>query len=279
MDTPTPNVHERNAQWKHEWDRLHAELVEAEAADERVRARRCRREMDRIQAEFFKANSGLAHDAARVFLTQASRGNHDDYVQAANVGLLKAWPMWDPSKGTFGTFSRAYAEGEVNRTVRSYEHAHISYGDHTAAPHVRNAENALKEELGRVATDKEVAERAQLSVGIVQRVRSKRPLSLDAPMGSGDDDSQGMTIADKAISLPGTLTVDLGTLTEEEELSVLEALGKLTPLQAAVTARRYGLDGAPAQTLAEIADLIDGSRESMRRIDDAAEDLLKHVLG
>jgi RNA polymerase sigma factor (sigma-70 family) len=279
MDTNTPTVHERNAAWKHDWDLLRAQADEAEASEERVTVRRCRREMERIQAEFFKANSGLAYSAARVYLTRAANGNHDDYIQAANIGLLKAWPLWDPKQGTFATFSRRYAEGEENRAVRADEHAHISYGDHTAAPHVRAAEDRLRTELGRTPTDKEVAERAKVSVGIVSRVRMQRPVSLDAPMGSDSDGTRQSTVADKAATIPGGVVVDLGTLSEEEEREVLTALAELPALQVAVAARRYGLDGAPAQTLSEIGESLDSSRETMRRVDEITEKFLIRTLG
>lgn len=276
MDNPT--VHERNAEWKTEWDRLRTELDEALKADETVRARRCRRAMDRIQEEFFRANAGLAYDAARPFLTQASRTNHDDYIQAARMGLLKAWPMWDPKKGTFGTFSRPYAEGEVNRTVRAYEHAHISYSDHTAAPRVRSAEEALKAQLDRTPTAAEVAEKAGVSRGIVERVRSQRPISLDAPLGSDGDDDRTSIVADKAAKIPGSAGVELGDLDDAQEEEMLKALRDLPANQAAVCALYFGLAGTVPQTYAEIAETIGGSRESIRSAADAATEALKLAL-
>lgn len=276
MDNAT--VHERNAEWKTEWDRLRTELDEAITAEENGRARRCRRAMDRIQDEFFRANSGLAYDAARPFLTQASRTNHDDYIQAARMGLLKAWPMWDPKKGTFGTFSRPYAEGEVNRTVRAYEHAHISYSDHTAAPKVRIAEEALKAKLDRTPTAAEVAEKAGVTLGIVERVRAQRPVSLDAPLGSDGEDTRAGIVADKAAKIPGAAGIELGGLDEEQEAEVLSALRDLPANQAAVCALYYGLAGTVPQTYAEIAETIGGSRESIRSAADAATEALKFAL-
>ena len=275
MDTLN-TTHARNAAWKNEWDELSETAEKAELEGDTVTARRCKRSMDRIQAEFFAANSGLAYAAARVYLTRSSASNHDDYIQAARIGLLKAWPMWDPKQATFATFSRAYADGETNRAVRAYEHAHISYGDHTAAPNVKLAEAQLTAVLGRTPTDKEIAERAGVSAGIVKRVRMQRPVSLDTPIGDGEY-TRGSLVADTKSEAPEA-ALSAVDLSEEQEESVLQALREIDPVQVAVVARRLGIDGAPPQTLSEIAELLNSSREIMRRVDSSSIDAVRQAL-
>lgn len=278
VSTSTSPVHDRNRVLKAEWDSHIAAFGKATAEGDLEAAAEHDAAAKAVMAQFFNANSGLAYAAARVYLVASERENHDDYINAAFVGLLEAFPMWNPDKGTFATFSRPYAEGVVRRTVRLYTRPEISYGDYSQAPAIAIAEAKLRATLDRHPSDKEIADATGISVGIVSRVRRQRPVSLDVPVGDGEQTRGDLVGAEDDDVVEASVGGSI-ELTEEQEEALLEALAELTPTQRVVAARRHGLDGAPPQTLAEIGELIDSSREAMRRAEAKAHEALLHLLG
>lgn len=272
-ETPTVNpVHLRNRELKLLWDAHIKGAEDARAEGDSDAESDFVAQARETMSLFFSENSGLAYAAARPYLVSNERDNHDDYVSAAFVGLLEAFPMWDPRRGTFATFSRPYADGVVRRTVRTYTRPEISYGDYTSAPTVSVTEARLRVRLGRAPSDAEIAAESGLSVGVVTRCRAQRPGSLDVRVGEGDT-TRGDLVADEVAD---DNTFD--GLSSEQEAALLDVLASLSPHQRVVAARRFALDGAPAQTLSEIGQMFGGSRESVRRAETLAQDLLKAAL-
>lgn len=272
-------VHERNRAWKLEWDsHMESARIAEENGDEASRKRHMRH-AERVKDNFFRANSGLAYAAARKHLSKQSQSNWEDYIQEAVVAMLKAFPDWDPDRGTFATFSRMYAEGLVRRAVASYERPGITYGDHTATPAARAAEAKLRESLGRSPTFEEIAEEAGISVGVARRALSVRPVSLDAPVGDSEGGTRMDLVADDAGDDGSDNPIGDAYEMREEDSQWLQAISEMEPQLAAVMIRRFGLDGAPDQAHAEIGELLDISREAARRAEISAIEKLRDDWG
>jgi RNA polymerase sigma-B factor len=119
---------------------------------------------------------------------------YDDLLQVASLGLVNAVDRFDTSRGTpFAGFAKPTILGELKRhfrdkvwTVRVPRSIHDRIGE------VEKATEKLTLELQRPPAPKELA--AHLEIGtadvleILEAQHNRRPLSLDAPPSSGDDE-------------------------------------------------------------------------------------------
>jgi RNA polymerase primary sigma factor len=135
-------------------------------------------------------------------------------------------------------------------------------------------QNQLSAELGREATDEEVAEQLGWSADEVRQVKEviPDPMSLDRPLTSGEDASSlGHLIKDeRASDTPGEV------IRESEEARLGEAVEGLPERHRHVLVRRYGLDEREPATLAELGDELKMSRERVRQVQRQAELMLKN---
>ncbi len=126
-------------------------------------------------------------------------------------------------------------------------------------------ERKLSAELGRPPTPEELAERMELPLEKVLKLkRVPKTFSLDQPASEDDDRSKGELIADP--NAP-----EVGAAVERTQLHdrVRAALGKLPPRDKAIIERRYGI-GSPDeedQTLREIGEDFDVTRERVRQVE------------
>ena len=167
-----------------------------------------------LRNELVDAFRPLAHRIAR----QRSRNRelHEDLVQAASVGLIKAVDRFDPERGNeFTTFAWATIQGELKRhyrdrtwLVRPPRNLQERFLAVTAVI------DELTGEQRRSPTIPEVAERAGLTVeDVIEAVEVRQaylPGSLDAPLGAdadpvgelADDDNGFEYVEDRAVLGP-----------------------------------------------------------------------------
>lgn len=135
-------------------------------------------------------NIGLVRMCARRFM---GRGvEYDDLFQAGCVGLIKAAENFDGERGVkFSTYAVPVILGEVRRLFRDGGAIRVSRGMMELARRAREAEEAIRLEIGRNPTVAEIAgrvgvspEKAALALGV-----SKTPLSL-----TGGEDGEQLEI-------------------------------------------------------------------------------------
>lgn len=261
--TPTRDNkrHQNNVRLKTDWVAFKAQLDEAEAAGLDRLARRLQRKLSRIGDEFVQENWGLVIREAKGFFPygDASHQDSEEYVEAAALGMWEAFLIWDPAKGSFGTFSKLYIQGQTKRAVRAAESPEISYGDFSARPRVRAAIARL-EDQGLDTTDIAlIAAESGESPELVSRVLAARPTSLDVTVG--DDENQ--TLSD-IVAAPQT-DVDLNI-----DVSDLIAASGLSPAELWVYVRNSGIDGAPPRPLAAVGKQIGIGRQTVQRLNTSA---------
>ncbi len=168
---------------------------------ERDRLRRLfsdyRRTGDRsIRDELIESHLRLAEHLARRF---ANRGVAlDDLVQVASLGLVKAVERFEPERGLeFSTFATPTIVGELKRHFRDkgwsvrvprrVQELHVELNTLIAD---------LTQRLGRSPTIHELACAARTSdeevLEAIEAAQAYRSTSLDAPVGTGDDDTRGL---------------------------------------------------------------------------------------
>ncbi|HLU66559.1 MAG TPA: RNA polymerase sigma factor RpoD/SigA [Kofleriaceae bacterium] len=232
----------------------------------------------RAREAFITANLRLVVTIARRF---RGRGLPlADLIQEGNLGLMRAVDRFDYRKGfRFSTFASWWIMASIRRAV-------LDKGQTVRVPihlietqrQVRKVRRDLTQQLGRMPTSAEIAEVAKLPVEKVEEVESGllvHAVSLDRPQGDEDDASPLDVFVDPEAQ-DQSPREQLLSCDEKRELEVLVA--SLSPVEADVIRRRYGLDDEPEQTLQEIGNEYQRSRERIRQIEARALAKLRRAM-
>ncbi|KAG5190524.1 RNA polymerase sigma-70 factor [Tribonema minus] len=243
-------------------------------------------EGDSAKAAMISANLRLVLSLARKH--KASQGSRclplSDLVQEGILGLVKAVEKYDPERGfRFSTYATwwirqtiARAVCDIGRTIRLPAHIHDSLRS------VQRVGRSLSEELGRTASEEELAQRLGLTVEKLRWLHSckySEPISLSLQPGNGsglrpDKQSLTSTVGDSVHDTNPTPEEYHNTMAIREDVDNL--LSILTPREQTVLRMRYGLDsGGISETLEAIGVSIGVTRERVRQIERRALDRLR----
>jgi RNA polymerase sigma-B factor len=162
----------------------------ADSAQLFERWRRCR---DRgARDELIERFLPLARKLARRYAGTSEP--HEDLVQVASLGLVKAVERFDPDRGfAFSSFAVPTIVGELKRHFRDTAWAlHVDRSAQDRARRIIEAQLAISAGTGRPPSVPELAEYLELSEEEVldglQTAEAYDALSLDAPIGSDGDE-------------------------------------------------------------------------------------------
>ena len=141
--------------------------------------------------------------------------------------------------------------------------------------HLSQAELRLRGELGREATDEELAHELGLTVVRLARLRraAARPTSLDAPLGDDSNNTVADVVADEQAVSP------FEELQNQTEIAVVRHLvNRLSEREARILQLRFGLESGQEQTLETIGQKLKLTRERIRQLQNAALAKLRQML-
>ena len=198
-----------------------------------------------------------------------------DLIQEGNMGLMHAAEKYDYMKeNRFSTYASWWIKEAMQRAI-DRQAREIRVPVHVAEnmKKVQRAANELRQELGRDASPKEIADR--LTGRTEEEVKEilsyfQTPVSLETPIGENGEDSLGDMVENQTETTPEEA---MDILVQKEE--VKELLETLSEREREVIRLRYGLEDGKAQTLEEIGGQLGVTRERVRQIEARAMEKLR----
>ena len=200
-----------------------------------------------------------------------------DLVEEGNLGLMHALEKFDPERGfRFSTYATWWIRQNIERAIMNQSRT-IRLPVHVVKElnQVLRTKRQLEAMSNGDATVDDVARRMERPVSEVRAILAlnEHTASLDAPLDIDPTLSIGESLADEDAETPEVQIQDL-----EVETLVREWIGQLSEKQRMVIRHRYGIDECEVQTLEELADALELTRERVRQIQLEALGQLRRII-
>lgn len=161
---------------------------------------------------------------------------HEDAVQAAYEGFVRAWRDWDPERGTLKTWSHSFIRESLRRC----------WEESQRGPYVPS-QTLRDNEAGRTTAETSRAIQA-----------ARQPvLSLDAPLFEDPNTGEVFTLGDTL-----SLVNNQPTIITDGRIDAL--LDQLSPREREVIEMTYGLNGHPPMNAREAGEQLGISPSTVR---------------
>lgn len=239
------------------------------AAEERELAKRIENGDNEARNILARSNLRLVVSIAKKYVGRSPDLTLLDLIQEGNLGLFKAVDKFDWKKGyKFSTYATWWirqaitrALADQSRTIRIPVHMVETIAKY------KQVSRRLAQALGRDPQPEEIAVEMGIEVDKIYQIEkiNQETLSLENPVGSGDDDEKstlGDFIADDKI--PSPVQESSERILAEQ---VRDILGDLSPKERKILEMRHGLLDGVYHTLEEVGKEFGVTRERIRQIE------------
>jgi RNA polymerase primary sigma factor len=223
-----------------------------------------RRGVSQARRQLVEANLRLVVSVAKTF---QNRGlSLSDLIQEGNIGLIKAVDRFDGSLGfRFSTFASYYVRQAITQALADQTRViRVPSKVLEVVYKLHRAQKALAQESSREPTIEEVAERAGVPLEKAKAALKvvREPISLETPIGAEGEGLLGDFIED-----PQAVNAIDSIMRRDLETGIQFFLGSLSEREADIIRARFGIGEKMSQTLEEVSQTFQLSRERVRQIE------------
>ena len=244
------------------------QLKEALAAIDKGEAR-----AQEAKSELVKANLRLVISIARKYINRGLP--FLDLIQEGNIGLMKAVDRFEYRRGyKFGTYATWWIRQGITRAIADQART-IRLPVHMieVINKLNRTSRSLVQEMGREPTLEEIAGKMGESLDKVQKIlkNTKRPISLETPIGEEEDSRLEDLIEDKEAISPQEAAIHSNLAKQTQKV-----LSTLSKREERILRMRFGIGEKQDHTLEEVGQDFDVTRERIRQIEEKALRKLRH---
>ncbi len=230
-------------------------------------ARNVRKHLDEAQ----RAKTEMVEHNLRLVISIAKKYQNrgllfTDLIQEGNMGLVKAVEKFEYRRGyKFSTYATWWIRQAITRSIADQARTiRIPVHMIETLNKVMQVQKQLTQELGHEPTAEEVANEMNMAIDRVQQIMkmAQQPISLQSPVGDGEDTSLGDFIEDKSAENPSD-TASTRLLREKIDF----VLRSLAEREKEVLILRFGLLDGVQRTLEEVGRHFKVTRERIRQIE------------
>lgn len=232
------------------------------------RVTKARQHFEEYEATKRQLSSGNLRLVVSIAKKYRNRGlSFLDLIQEGNTGLMRAVDKYEYRRGfKFSTYATWWIRQAITRAIADQARTiRIPVHMIDVLSKLRQTQKRLTQELRREPTYEEIAEVSEVPVEEVRRVMDvgRNPISLDRPVGEGEDSSFGEFIEDGGEN-ESPVQFAAGSLLRGK---IDEILKTLTHREREIIRLRYGLVDGYSYTLEECGRIFKVTRERVRQIE------------